>query len=615
MDFDQAGLLDGLEGDDRAARERLLERLAGVGYTLEELKSAVNEDRLPLLLVERVLGGRYTAKELETTGFPAAQMLRIRRLWACPSPRPQDRVYGEEEIDAAKSISLFLESGLGEDSIAEIARVLGEGMARLAATTSAAFVEAFLEPGDGEDEVAERFAMLAEQLVPAIDPVLRAGYRQHLAESVRRGMLSAAERESGEAGGAQEITVCFVDMVGFTHLGAEIEPHELGGLASRLAELAMDVTQPPVRLVKTIGDAAMFVSPDPAALVSVALSLLEAVQAADLPSLRAGVASGAALQRAGDYYGHAVNLASRVTGVARPGSVLCTEEVHDAAPDQFDWSFARKQKLKGMSDRSRCTARGGSAATMRPRRTTRPGAAGRAPRTSLRRNRKQIDDEHERRVRRNRRGTARLAVGEARRDDQLAAAADLHAGNSLHPSGDHAAVRERRRERLVAAPGGVELLAGLVQDAHVVDRDRVAGLGGLTRADDEVLGDQMRRRRRGRHGHHRLLGDRRRRLRRGRDRGLRQPRGRRQLDPGGLGAAAAPRQAHGGQRERRNHKCSFRHRRVRLASLSEEAANNSGEPCSRCPRLKPVPSRARSDRRSRPERCRRCQRASTSASG
>ncbi|MBV8218002.1 MAG: hypothetical protein JO325_06040, partial [Solirubrobacterales bacterium] len=53
---------------------------------------------------------------------------------------------------------------------------------------------------------------------------------------------------------------------------------------------------------------------------------------------------------AGDYYGHAVNLASRVTGVARPGSVLCTEEVHDAAPDQFDWSFARRHKLKGMSE-------------------------------------------------------------------------------------------------------------------------------------------------------------------------------------------------------------------------------------------------------------------------
>jgi len=138
-------------------------------------------------------------------------------------------------------------------------------------------------------------------------------------------------------------------MVGFTRLGAQIEAQELGSLASRLAGLANDVTEAPVRLVKTIGDAAMFVSSEPGPLVSTALSLLEAVERADLPSLRAGVARGPALQRAGDFYGHAVNLASRVTGAARPGAVLCTEDVRDAAPDDFDWSFARKHKLKGMS--------------------------------------------------------------------------------------------------------------------------------------------------------------------------------------------------------------------------------------------------------------------------
>ena len=349
MDF--STLLDGLEGEDRAARERLLERLAGEGYTFEELTAAAAEDRLALLLVERVLGGRYTAKKLaKETGLPAAQMLRVRRLLGLPEPASDERAFGEEEIDAAKAISMFLSSGLGEESIAEITRVLGEGMARLAATTAAAFVDAFLEPGDDEDEVAERFAALAEQLIPAIDPVLRAAYRQHLAESVRRGMLSPADRESGEVAGAQEITICFVDMVGFTLLGAQIEAHELGSLASKLAELATDVTRPPVRLVKTIGDAAMFVSPEPAAVVSVALSLLEAVEAAELPSLRAGVVWGPALQRAGDYYGHAVNLASRVTGVARPDSVLCTQEVHDAARDEFNWSFARRHRLKGMSE-------------------------------------------------------------------------------------------------------------------------------------------------------------------------------------------------------------------------------------------------------------------------
>ncbi len=351
VDFADAGLLEGLEGEDRAARERLLDRLVDEGYTLHELKAAVAEDRLALLLVDRMLGGRYTANELaKRTGLSAAQLLRIRRLLGLPEAAADDRVFGEEEVRAAESTRMFLDVGLAEDSIAEITRVLGEGMARLAATTAAAFVDAFLEPGDSEDEVAERFASVAEQLIPAIDPVLVAAYKQHLAEAVRRGMLSQAEREAGEAGRAQQITVCFVDMVGFTRLGAQIDPQELGGLATRLAELANDVTEPPVRLVKTIGDAAMFVSSEPGPLVSTALSLLEAVEEAELPSLRAGVAYGAALQRAGDFYGHAVNLASRVTGVARPGAVLCTQEVRDAAPEEFDWSFARKHKLKGMSD-------------------------------------------------------------------------------------------------------------------------------------------------------------------------------------------------------------------------------------------------------------------------
>jgi adenylate cyclase len=350
MDYDAAGLLDGLDGEDRAARERLLDRLVDEGFDEEALQAAVKEDRLALLLVERALGGRYSANQLsERTGLEAGQLLRIRRLLGLPDASPDDQVFGEEEIEAAQATRLFLDAGLGEEAIAEITRVLGEGMARLAAATAAAFVDAFLEPGDSEDEVAQRFASVAEQLIPAIDPVLIAAYKQHLAEAVRRGMLSRAEREAGEAGRAQEITVCFVDMVGFTRLGSQIDPGELGRLASKLAELATDVTEPPVRLVKTIGDAAMFVSSEAGPIVSTALSLMEAVEAAELPSLRAGVACGTALQRAGDFYGHAVNLASRVTGVARPGAVLCTQEVRDAAPDDYEWSFARKHKLKGMS--------------------------------------------------------------------------------------------------------------------------------------------------------------------------------------------------------------------------------------------------------------------------
>jgi adenylate cyclase len=58
IDFAAEGLLDGLEGKDRAAREELLRGLLERGCTLDELKTAVAEDRLVLLPVERVLGGR-----------------------------------------------------------------------------------------------------------------------------------------------------------------------------------------------------------------------------------------------------------------------------------------------------------------------------------------------------------------------------------------------------------------------------------------------------------------------------------------------------------------------------------------------------------------------------
>jgi adenylate cyclase len=350
MDFAALGLLDGLEGQERSQREQLLARLVDDGFTAEQLAAAVKEHRLALLPVDRVLGGTYTAAEIEErTGLPAGMMLRIRRQHGLPEPGPEDRVFSDEDIEAARSTKLFLDAGFDEERIIEITRVLGEGMARLAATITAAFVETFLEAGDSEADVALRFAALAEQLTPATEPILVAGFKAHLRDSVQRGMLGLAELEAGDVAGRQDVAVCFADLVGFTRLGGQVEVRELGTVAGRLASLSASLVEPPVRLVKTIGDAAMFVSPEPAPLVRVALALVDAFEQEDLPSLRAGIALGPALVRAGDYYGNSVNLASRVTGVARPGSVLCTEAVRDAAPDAFEWSAAGRHKLKGVS--------------------------------------------------------------------------------------------------------------------------------------------------------------------------------------------------------------------------------------------------------------------------
>jgi adenylate cyclase len=350
MDFEQAGLLDGLEGADRDAREQLLEQLANDGVGLDELKAAVAEDRLALLPVERVLGGRYTAAEVEErSGLSADMVRRVRGLLGLPIPEAEDHVFSDADVEAAKSLRLFLDAGFGEDEIAEITRVLGESMARLAATTTATFVDTFLKPGDSEQDVAQRFAGLAQELAPKLAPVLEGAFSAHLRESVRRGIIGRAEREAGQITGSQELAVCFADLVGFTRLGGEVDPRELGSVAVKLGELATKVAKPPVRLVKTIGDAAMFVSAEPGALVDAALTLLENAEQAELPTLRAGIAVGPALARAGDFYGHAVNVASRVTGAARPDSVLCTKEVRDAARDEFEWSSAGRHKLKGLA--------------------------------------------------------------------------------------------------------------------------------------------------------------------------------------------------------------------------------------------------------------------------
>src|SRR5207302_7437922 len=145
----------------------------------------------------------------------------------------------------------------------------------------------------------------------------------------------------------------FADLVGFTRLGEAVSPEELGRLANRLADLARDITVPPVRFIKTIGDAVMLVCPQPAPLLDVVIKLVDAVDTDnDFPRLRAGVASGMAVCRAGDWFGSPVNVASRVTGVARPATVLAADSVWEAIGDagDFDGSFAGTRRLKGIKN-------------------------------------------------------------------------------------------------------------------------------------------------------------------------------------------------------------------------------------------------------------------------
>jgi adenylate cyclase len=355
IDFAAEGLLDGLQGEDRAARLELLEQLAADGIALEELRAATRDGRLLFVAAERVVGGepRYSMRQVgERVGVRPEFLMALRRAHGLPVPDVDAVVCSEGDLGAAATARRFLEAGVDEEQQLAVVRVLGHGLGQAAEAMRATVLSLVLEPGASEAELARRYAERVDAFMPMIGPMLEQMVRVHLRHMVRSEAITAAERAEGALPGAREVTVCFADLVGFTRLGEEVAPDELGRVAQRLVELAGEHLRGEVRLVKAIGDAAMLVSPEPSGLLAVALDLVDAADAegADFPQLRVGMASGAALSRAGDWYGRPVNLASRVTAIARPGSVLATREVREAAGDVYRWSSAGARSLKGVDE-------------------------------------------------------------------------------------------------------------------------------------------------------------------------------------------------------------------------------------------------------------------------
>jgi adenylate cyclase len=355
-DFAAEGLLDGLEGDAREARERLLRRLHDNGVSLDELRAAIAEERLVLLPAERLIGGeaRYTGAEMaERAGLEEDFLAGLRRAQGLPVPEKGQRAYTEADLEAAHTAKTFREAGVSEEDMLAITRVLGRGLSQAAELMRTVTLDLVLRPGSPEDELALRYAEAAARLEPLTAPMLGQMINVHLRHVVRGEVVSAAEREAGALPGAREVAIAFADLVGFTRIGEEVPPDELGRVADRLEVLTAEQLRSPVRLVKTLGDAVMLVSPEPRALLDMTLDLVKAADAEgeDFPQLRAGIASGPALSRAGDWYGAPVNLASRVTDRARPGSVLTTQQLREGiGEDGLRWSFAGEKRLKGIRD-------------------------------------------------------------------------------------------------------------------------------------------------------------------------------------------------------------------------------------------------------------------------
>ena len=355
IDFEHEGLLDGLSGAARGERLALLRGLAAEGVPLSELRRHTEEGTILFLPAERVIGGprRYTAQEIaELSGESVDFLIAARRAMGLPVPGLTERAYIDADLEATRMAAVFKAAGVSEQDSLEVLRILGRGLSQSAEAIRTLGLRLVLEPGVSEHELAQRFAGTAAQLTPMLGPLITNLLTLHLRQMADTEAIDAAERVGGRLPGSREIAVCFADLVGFTRLGEEVPPHELSRLAIRLEQLAGEVAQQPVRLVKTIGDAAMLSCPEPAPLIDAALRLIEAAdtEGEQFPQLRAGVTMGPALSRAGDWFGRPVNLASRVTQVARPGSLLAEREVRRSVGDVYHWSYAGERRLRGVRE-------------------------------------------------------------------------------------------------------------------------------------------------------------------------------------------------------------------------------------------------------------------------
>src|SRR6202790_1594366 len=357
---------------ERAARAELLRYCHERGASVEQLRAAVREDRLATLPLEFALTSnrRYTLTAVSRESGVSVPYLRAMLLaLGHANPRPRERAFSEEDLSAARALAVFMQAGLPRDELLEVTRVIGQSLAQAAAAIRLFIGNALIQPGDSEHDLALRYVAAVEQLAPQMVPVLEQQLRVHLREQTTREVISRAEREAGVLSNTREVGVCFADLSGFTKLGERVPAEQLGALGTRMATLCIEVAQRPVELVKTIGDGAMFVSADVDTLLDAACTLAQRVdgEGEDFPTMRAGVASGPAVIRVGDWFGATVNRASRIADIAKPRTIVADASTRARAVRHSAWTRTRRRSLKGI-DRRIALYRLGGPGKLQPRR-------------------------------------------------------------------------------------------------------------------------------------------------------------------------------------------------------------------------------------------------------
>jgi class 3 adenylate cyclase len=329
---------------------RLLTGAFDLGGTLDEVTRAVKvRTNLGPLLLDLAMRPPGTTEDLSEFVTHQADPALVRRIWSAlglpDSAEPTIRV----TPDAATALQFLTAASslLGEEVTLGVARVIGSSMARLAETISSAFRVVVelpkLNRGQTYADVAEDYTSTVRDLLPPFLEAVDAVFRRQLVD-VSYQMWST---DSDQVAVTFERVVCFADLVGSTEALHALSTRAMADMLRRFEELVWDlVGTAGGRVVKLIGDEAMFVLSDPALACRVGLDLIER---SDRP-VRIGMAYGTVVGLYGDYYGETVNLAARLVTVAEPSTLAVTDPIRLATSGGLTFDDLGPRSVKGFAE-------------------------------------------------------------------------------------------------------------------------------------------------------------------------------------------------------------------------------------------------------------------------
>jgi adenylate cyclase len=333
-----------------ADKLRLLTRVFELGASLDEVVRADRLSGLGSLMLD--LGMRPAGETQELDAFAERSDLDsdlVYRLWLALGLPESGSVPVSVTPDAAEALRLMaaMTALLGEDVVLALARVVGSSVARMTEALAGAFRVGIEVPermtGTPYSEVADNYTTVARDLLPAFLEAVEAVFRRHLV--VVSYQLWSTDEE--RAAVTLERTVGFADLVGSTDVLHNQSVKEMAEMVRMFEEQAWDlVSRAGGRVVKLIGDEAMFVVEDPGRACDVGLGLVEVSP----HPVRVGLAAGPVVGLYGDYYGETVNLAARLVRAAEPSTLLVSEAVRERVTAAFTFQPLVPLGLKGFSE-------------------------------------------------------------------------------------------------------------------------------------------------------------------------------------------------------------------------------------------------------------------------